>query len=131
MRRSPLAATVLGSSGSSTPSAERAAAVKAASPGSPRRFTWPTGGYSTARWTPLWSRASAILSRAFLVEEDRLGDGRAQHAPADERHLHLLAHAPAPVLHQREGDRAVEEGAEVARGHVAQHRHRRRHARID
>src|SRR5712692_2290111 len=137
--RPPAEAAVFGSLGRTKPRALCTASPIRLSLGLVRRFNWAVKGTSrTARRPPLaaatsanrlakpsrMARLSAIADQALLVIEDRLGDGGRDQA-SGERGIHLAAHSVAAAFNQGKGEGPAERRAAIARGDVADDRHRR------
>src|SRR5260221_13856762 len=68
---------------------------------------------------------SAMEALSLEIVEPALADDGADR-PVGENDRHPLAHPLEPAIEQGESDRAAERRAEIARGNVADHFHRRR-----
>src|SRR5712692_7218099 len=137
--RPPAEAAVLGSVGRTKPRALCTESTTRPSAGLARKSSCALNGTSrSARRPPLelatsekrlakpsrMACLSAIADQALLVVEDRLGN-RGREQAIGERGIHLAAHSVAAALHQGKGEGPAERPTAIARGDVADDRHRR------
>src|SRR5260221_13930509 len=91
------------------------------------RIDSPASEWSAAASCANGLRASGLSAMETLsleiVEPALANDGADR--PVGENHRHRLAHPLEPAIEQGESNRAAERRAEIARGNVADHLHRR------